>query len=431
MIGLGGAALLLPLAEPLQVGPIGIKFSPTYQLLGRSLELSQGIRPGVGFIFLVGAFLFAGGAVADPGRYYFSMGVFAVGLLVASLMVEPYLYAAIMLQLASAAMVLVLASPDRHAERAGLRLLAFTSMAMMALLIGYWIIEQAGVTASTPEATRRLLPFLALGLAILLLVPPFHLWLPPAADRAHPYAWVTVVALTQSAALFLTLRVFVLYPWLAGDSTVRTAITAAGVVMIVVGILWALAQSTMARMMTFLLLIDLGIGLLALAGSSQASLQLSVGMAASRVVSLGAWSMAMCRFATHDRDDHIESLRGAGRPHPWESAIALLGAFSLVGFPLTVGFPGRWGLGLALFSSGDPSGWALALGVAGGTVACLHWVGILFGGEGTAPAIRPRGRGLFYLLGAAVLLVVLGVFPQLLYAWAGDVVAGLLAFVGS
>jgi NADH-quinone oxidoreductase subunit N len=200
MIGLGGAALLLPLAEPLQVGPIGIKFSPTYQLLGRSLELSQGIRPGVGFIFLVGAFLFAGGAVADPGRYYFSMGVFAVGLLVASLMVEPYLYAAIMLQLASAAMVLVLASPDRHAERAGLRLLAFTSMAMMALLIGYWIIEQAGVTASTPEATRRLLPFLALGLAILLLVPPFHLWLPPAADRAHPYAWVTVVALTQSAA---------------------------------------------------------------------------------------------------------------------------------------------------------------------------------------------------------------------------------------
>ena len=83
----------------------------------------------------------------------------------------------------------------------------------------------------------------------------------------------------------------------------------------------------------------------------------------------------MCRIAAHGRDDNIERLRGAGRPHPWESAIALLGAFSLVGFPLTVGFPGRWGLGLALFSSSDPSGWALALGVAGGTVACLHWVG--------------------------------------------------------
>src|SRR5258707_2730871 len=58
--------------------------------------------------------------------------------------------------------------------------------------------------------------------------------------------------------------------------------------------------------------------------------------------------------------DAFEALRGFARRNPLAAGAALLGALSLVGFPLTAGFPGRWAL-LNLLAQIHPSAAVLLL----------------------------------------------------------------------
>ncbi|MCJ7512130.1 MAG: hypothetical protein MUO23_04085, partial [Anaerolineales bacterium] len=337
---LGAISLLVPLDVPLEAGGLAIKFDASLEILGRALELEPGIRSGVGFVFVVGGYLFLGGMVADPGRYFFPMGVLAVGLLAAALMVRPFLYSAVLVQLAAAAFVLVLAPPDRHAERAALRLLAFTTLGMMMSLMAAWLIGRLGVTSGSPERAGSVIPVLALGLAVLLFVPPFHLWLPPGADRAHPYALASVAGLMQAAGLFLVLRVLDSYAWVRDDPGVRLAMTAAGIVMIALGSVWALAQDRLARTFVYVLLIDMGIGMIALGSASAVGYQLAMGMSAARVVGLGAWGLGATLLTARTGTDELRNLRGMGFVMPLPAILTLAGVLSIAGFPLTAGFPG-------------------------------------------------------------------------------------------
>lgn len=427
-LALGAVSLLAPLDVPLQVGGLALKLDPSLQVLGRSLELAPGIRSGVGFIYLIGGYLFLGALVADPGRYFLPMGMLAVGMLAAALMVRPFLYSGVLVVLAAAAFVLVLAPPDRHAERAALRLLAFACFGMMMTLAAAWMIDRLGVTAGSPERAGSVIPVLALGLAVLLFVPPFHLWLPPGADRAHPYALAAVAGLMQAAGLFLTLRVYDSFAWVRDDAGVRVAMTVAGISMILLGGIWALAQVRLARAFVYVLLIDLGIGLLALGSGTAVGYQLAMGMSAARVVGLGAWGLGATLLAAGLGTDELHGLRGSGFVLPIPAVLTVAGLLSVAGFPLTAGFPGKWGLTAHLLGEGSAAWWWVPAGVVLGVIAGLQWLSVIF--AGTAGRVQrleltPMARGL--AIGGVVIVVLLGLFPQVAYPLIIGVISGLQA----
>jgi formate hydrogenlyase subunit 3/multisubunit Na+/H+ antiporter MnhD subunit len=423
---LGALSLLAPLDVPVQIGALGLKLDPSFELLGRSLELAPGIRSGVGFIFVIGGYLFLGALVAEPGRYFLPMGVLAVGLLASALMVRPFLYSAVLVMLAAAAFVLVLAPPDRHAERAALRLLAFACFGMMLMLISAWMIERLGVTAGSPERAGSVIPVLALGLAALVFVPPFHLWLPPGADRAHPYALAAVAGLMQAAGLFLVLRVLDSFGWMRADPGVQLAMTAAGIVMIILGGIWALAQERLARAFVYVLLIDLGIGMLALGSGTAIGYQLAMGMSAARVVGLGAWGLGTTLLAAGMGGDEQRRLRGAGFALPLPAVLSVAGLLSVAGFPLTAGFPGKWGLTAHLLRVGGAQWWWVPVGVVAGVIAGLQWLSVIFAGAAGQEQrleLTPLARGMG--IGGVVIVVLLGLFPQAVYPLIIGVISGL------
>ncbi len=422
---LGALSLLLPLDVPVDAAGLAVKFDATFEVLGRALQLAPGIRSGVGFLFLVGGYMFLGGMVADPGRYFFSMGVVAVGLLAASLMVRPFLYSAVLIQLAAAAFVMVLSPPDRHAERCALRLLAFMTLGMMAVLMAAWLIERLGVTAGSPEQAGKVLPILGLGMAVVLFVPPFHLWLPPGADRSHPYAVAATAGLMQATGLFLVLRTLDSYVWVREDPGVQAAMTVAGVVMIVLGGVWALSQTRMARTVVYVLLVDLGIGLLALGSSTAAGYQLAMGMSVARVVGLGAWGLGAAVLGSSTEADDASGLGGTGFSLPLPAILSLAGLLSIAGFPLTAGFPGKWGLTVQLLKSGSGAWWLVPLGVVVGVVAGMQWLAVVFGGGSRPSPGRMSGEGRVLVIGGIVLILLLGVFPQLVYPLIIGVISGL------
>ena len=426
-----GAILLAALVlyatvdEPQELLGLPLKLEAQWQVLGRSFVLDAHTRPMVSYLYLVAGFLFAGGWLARPGRYFNTVGLGMVGLLAAASSIEPFLFAAVFLELSAMAAVVILASSRLGEERGSLQLLVLYSLAMLVILFTGWLLENAGVTSITAELSGRALLLLGLGFSILMLVPPFHFWLPTSSNGAHPYALALVALALQSSGLFFLLRFMDTYAWLRNLPEAFQFVRLAGEAMLVFGGLAALAQPRLSSMIAYALLADFGVSLLAVSLGTADGYQLALGMSAARVVSLAVVALGASVIARDAGALDRSSAQGAAQRRPLAAACVVVGALGLGGFPLTPGFPGRWALLAHSASAGLPVGAA----VLGGTVlvcaAALKWGrGFLAGSVSSErPSISPGERA--FLTSALALSSMLGLFPQLSFPWVVAALSGL------
>ncbi len=418
-------ALRVPLDQPIELFGIALKVGGSFQLLGRSLALSASNRAVVGFLYVAASFVFGAGWAARPGAYFFPAGIVFVGAVVAALMISPFLYAAAFLEIAALAGVLLISPPERPAIRGSERLLVFYTFAMLAILVTGWMLPSVGVTRATPELAARAIRLLALGFAVLMLVPPFHIWLLDAFELASPYAVILLVAVLQSAGLFFMLRFLDNYDWLRTDAGLMTNIRVVGTALIVIGGLLALAERSMVRSVVYVLMGDLGVTLVAISLNTPVGYQLALGLSAVRVISMAVWGLGVSVLQVRTAGGSTSFLLGEGLNEPLATAAALVGLASLSGLPMTAGFPARWGVMTALVG-GAPS---VALLVAGSIMAngltCVKWLR-----RALAPYTNykspSRSRGEFAFLGLGIALCLsLGLFPQLIFPWVVQTLNGL------
>ncbi len=435
LIAAGGAALLalfvlgVRLDEPFGLLGLPVKITGVWGILGRSFTLADQNRAAIGFLYLAGAFIFGGGWAASPGRYFYTVGLVVLGLLSASLLVQPFLFAAVFLELAAMGMVIMLVTPDHPAVRGGLRLIILYTLAMMAILLAGWTLEAAGLTAGVPESASRATVLLVVGFAVIMAVPPFHVWLPASAPRANPYALTFVIVILQSAGLFFLLRFLDSYVWLRTGVGLMSVVRWTGAIMIVYGGISALAQRNLSSTVAYALLVDFGAVLLAVSSASPSGYQLALGLTGARVVSLAVWALGAQILGTGFGGDTAAHLSGAAYGMPLPAAAALVGALSVAGIPLTAGFPGRWGLLSVLATTRPLAGLALLGGMLAVTLAMLRWIGTFLREPEAGPIPVPL-RNERILLGTGIALcVVLGVFPQLLYPWVIQAVGSLTNLV--
>ncbi|MGA9531220.1 MAG: proton-conducting transporter membrane subunit [Anaerolineales bacterium] len=428
---LAGFALLSPLDQPVAVFGANLKIDTTFQLLGRGLTLDASNRSVIGFLFVAAAFLFGGGWAARPNRYLYSAGTMGLGFVAASLMVRPFLYAAIFLELAAMAFVLVLADPQRPARIAAHRVLVFYTLAMMTVLISGWLLDTSGVTGGAPELVDQIGRFLGLGFAIIMLVPPFHLWLPPAASETDSYSLSYVVVILYSAGIFFLLRFFNNYEWLRVSPEAASAVRAAGILMIVVGSLSAIAQTELGRAGIFILLADLGASLTVVGLGTSQGYQLALGISGVRIVGLGLWALAFSMLRRVMPDQEREHVLGVAYSNPLIVVAMIVGLLSLSGAPLTAGFPGRWAAMQQLSAVSPIASLTLVAGVGISSAVALRWLQWTLSRPDLAPATIELGRMERILLLAAMgLSFGLGFFPQLIYPWIVQSIAGLSNLIG-
>ena len=413
---LGGLSLGVSLDAPILWIGGTLKVSGVWTLLGRSFVLDEANRGAVGFIFLAGAFLLAGSWAARAVRYLPSFGVIMVACVAASLMIRPFLYAAPLLEMAAIVGCLLLVGERPQSHRAGLRLLTFYTLAMMALLLTGWMLGTAGVTSSTQLQAERVFLLLAIGMAVLMVIPPFHSWLSAGAEASDPYTLAFVVIVLQSAGLFLFLGFLDSFAWLRESVELAGRLRWAGLATVSFGTLWAVSQRQTPRFMAYAVVSDVGITLLLLSRFEPPAYQIALGMVGCRAVGLAVWALGAA------------NLPGEGGRAPRNfglaSAASLAGALSVAGAPLTAGFPGRWA---ALELVGRTDVWAGGLVVASIlilTVSLARRATLLVPTMGEPGDHGPWGQRLF-LGGGVAMVVALGLFPQLLYPWVIRAAQGL------
>ncbi|OGO20273.1 MAG: hypothetical protein A2Z14_16185 [Chloroflexi bacterium RBG_16_48_8] len=407
----------IPLDEALSVMSLSIRFDGTWQILGRSFLLNPINKASISYTFLAGGFILAGAWTARPVRMFYSLGMGVLGLIAASLLINPFLFAAIFIELAVIGSTLILSSRQPGRSRGGLRLLSLYTLATLAILLVGWCIDTGNVGMEIDGINSMLSLLLIFGFTILISVPPFHAWLPITAEENHPFTWTFVAVVLQGAALFFIVRFITNFTWLNENEMLFPFIRSIGATMALVSALWTVLQKDLQKMASYAFISDLGVMLVALGLGSRDGFQLALGLTGARVISMACLSQGLMQVWKSSQLPEDELHQTEIVLSPLASAAILVGLLSLAGFPLTAGFPGRWGL-LSLIASLDPYAWMAIVGSMGilSIATIRSAMALLLRKQGICLEISDWKERIF-LRGGILLTIVLGIFPQLFFPW--------------
>ncbi len=365
---------------------------------------------------------------------------------------------------------LLVVSEDRDGERAraGLLYMVMTHGGTALLLVAFlFLTERAGAfdfeslraaAASLDPTTRTALFFLALtGFATKAGVIPLHVWLP----RAHPAAPSHVSALMSGVMLKVAIYGMLRFafdllapPSAALPDSWGWTVLLFGTLSAVLGVLYALQQHDLKRLLAFhsvenigIILIGVGLamilwrrdeapGALATVALAAALLHVVNHAAFKGLLFLGAGSVLA---RTHVRN--MEELGGLARRMPWTAGLFLLGAIAISALPPLNGFVSEWLTFQALLGGASrlqgPAGLGVVfsapmLALTGGlAAACFAKAfGVTFLGRARSPhaehATEAPASMIAAMIWLALLCVALGVAPGYAMRFLDLPVAGLL-----
>jgi hydrogenase-4 component B len=285
----------------------------------------------------------------------------SVELLFAAGDILTFLFAWELMTLATAALVAT-DHDARASRRAAYLFLVMSHVGSGCLVAGFFTLAavsgsmQLSAVLAVPETAlpmrEGLFALFLIGFGIKAGLVPLHVWLP----EAHPAAPSSISALMS--AVLITTGIYGLFRVCAfglgvPDASWGLSFMALGAITAILGILYALAQTDLKRLLAYSTIENAGIVVLALGAGMMAHSQgnpelAAVALAASlahvlnhavfkALLFLGAGSVVM---ATGGRQ--LEHFGGLLRRMPWTGLCFLIGALSISGLPLFNGFISEW-----------------------------------------------------------------------------------------
>jgi len=191
-------------------------------------------------------------------------------------------------------------------------------------------------------------PMLLIGLGLVLVgfgfkvaAVPFHMWAPDVYDGSPTPVTGYMATAVKAAAFAALFRVLV--EAFGGVTAWKPIVWWLAVATMVVGNFIALAQHTVKRMLAYSSVAHAGYLLVAVAAASWAgSAALLAYLFAYTLVTLAAFALLAAQGREGERDVRIDDLAGLGQRRPWLALALAVCMLSLLGFPGTAGFIGKW-----------------------------------------------------------------------------------------
>ncbi|HNJ14398.1 MAG TPA: hypothetical protein PLN43_12535, partial [Anaerolineales bacterium] len=244
-------ALIFPIDTALLIGSVSIKISSTVQFFGRSFALNTADGPLLAIIYGLATLWFFGTQASGTANRFVSLGLMIVALLTASIAVEPFLFAALLIDMAAMLVIPLLVPLHQRPGQGIVRFLIQQTLAMPFVLFSGWML--AGVEASPGDIgnTIQAGTMLSLGFAFLLAIFPLYSWIPMLTEEASPYATGFLLWALPTFTIIFLLNFLDRYTWLRSTPQLSNAIQFAGVLMVASGGLFASQQKHIGRMMGY------------------------------------------------------------------------------------------------------------------------------------------------------------------------------------
>ena len=361
--------------------------------------------------------------------------------------------------LATAALVAI-EHQERATRQAAYLYLVMSHVGTGCLLAAFLVLGSHAGSLQFPDmfAVTDLSPSLRSGLFVLFLIGfgvkagliPLHVWLP----EAHPAAPTNVS--TLMSAVLITAGIYGLYRFCGfglgtPDRNWALALMILGMLSAVLGVLYALAQTDLKRLLAYstiensgIIVLGLGAAMMAASQNNRALASIAVAASLAHVLNhavfkgllfLGAGSVVMANGTRQ-----IERYGGLLRRMPWTGVFFVIGAMAISGLPLFNGFPSEWLTFRALLTgfmstrgmvrlSFPLAAAALALTSALAAVCFVRAFGITFLALPRSPEAAAAHESPVLMLlpqaWLAVLCVGLGLFPSVAFHALDGVLASL------
>jgi len=259
------------------------------------------------------------------------------------------------------------------------------------------IVSQAGYGDPLIQASYALI---AAGLALKIALFPVHTWQPDAYQRAPDAVTAVVAALVSTTSAYALIRVtysVFTVDFLAANDAITTGLLVVSGTSILAGSVLAAMQSDLKRMLAYSSVAQFGmIGAAIGLANETALLGGVVHLVGHGLLKFGLF-LGVGTLALGYGVRRIEDAASAAREAPYTAgAVALLG-LGLVGIPPSVGFLGKWYIGLGAVESSmagaGPAGIAIAVVIFVSTLFTLSYVARLIERFYFAGVGLPGGHG--------------------------------------
>lgn len=264
--------------------------------------------------------------------------------------------------------VYVLAGYDRQsAFSAEAALKYFLIGAFGSAFLLYGIALLYGATGSTnlqiigtQLAGARLTTMAALGLAMLLIgllfkvaVAPFHMWAPDVYEGA-PTPVTTFMATAVKVAGFLALVRVLMQSFPEAVAAWSGPIGILAALTMILGNLVALSQRSLKRMLAYSSVAHAGYVLVAVRpGTTYGAASVWLYLAAYTLTSIITFGVLQSLGRSGERDVTLDRVAGLAEERPWLAFAMTVGLLSLLGFPGTFGFIGKWSILMTSVADGE------------------------------------------------------------------------------
>ena len=315
------------------------QISPSMNILGRSLVFTTGLKTTA--ILFYGALGFW-----SLSLYIFKIrsniipfGLTFVGLLIAALAVEPFLYSALIIEIAVIASIPIVANSANPRIKGVSRYLIYFTIGMPFVLLAGWYLAGGEISPVNDEQLIQAALLLGLGFVFWLAVFPFQSWIPLLADETEPIEGFFVLTILPMAIAILLMKYLNGFAWLRGFATVFQALRLFGLIMIVIGSVWFSFQRTLQKAISYLLLVSSGLMVAAISFNTTNGYIFSSYFMVLRVICFFLLSIILMVIEKTSDFNSVDSINGLFIKSPIAALGFFIPLFSLIGMPWTLGFP--------------------------------------------------------------------------------------------
>ena len=409
-----GVVLLAPLLTLWAVWQVPDGVQGTVSFLSYQIEPVEGSPLRRLFATVFALMAFVGGLYAFRlARWYdlvaaYAYAAGAVGVSFAGDLISLFVYWELMALFST---VVVWCGGTPASRAAGIRYAILHLLGGVVLKVGIeGVVVSTGSIQITPMLAQDFNSWMILcGILINAAAPPLSAWLADAYPESSPTGSVFLSAFTTKTAVLALILLFPGEPVLVG----------VGLFMVMYGIIYALLENDIRRILAYSVVNQVGFMVCAVGIGTQLALNGAAAHAFAHILYKALLFMSAGVVIYRTGKNRCTELGGLYQTMPLTTICSIVGAHSISSFPLTSGFTTKSLISQAAANEG--LAWVYMLLTAASAGVFLHagikfpWFVFFQRDSGLRPKDAPWNMALAMLIFSA-LCILLGVFPQWLYA---------------
>ncbi|MCI0552959.1 MAG: hypothetical protein L0287_18565 [Anaerolineae bacterium] len=407
-------AQFVPIEEAMLVGTFSFKIDSSLTVLGRTLVILPAEGSLLALIYGATALWFFGAEASKTATRIVPIGLMITALMVASLAVEPFLFAALFIEMAILLAIPLLTSMYSPPGRGIVRFLIYQTLAMPFILLTGWLL--GGVEASPGDLAlaAQSASMLGLGFAFLLAIFPLYNWVPMLLEEKSPYTAGFLLWILPTITIIFGAGFLDRYSWLRSAPELIIALRFAGLLMIVTGGLFAGFQRHLGRIMAYGVIAETGFSILALSLDPKLGIPILFLLIPARALGQAVWSLSLTVIKDQVETMRFGASRGLLRITPFAGVGMIVATLSTSAFPLLAGFPARLALWEGLSRVSISASIWMGIGILGLLTSAFRSLAVISMAEEYTTWERRESLAQMLMLGLGMIgLFILGLFPQI------------------